>query len=47
MQMYQTNFTGSSLAQYQAMNQQFSQGKKTNKMNISKNNMAQMRFNGG
>ena len=47
MQMYQTNFTGSSLAQYQAMNQQFSQGKKSNKMNISKNNMAQMRFNNG
>ena len=47
MQMYQTNFTGSSLAQYQAMNQQFSQGKKSNKMNISKNNMAAMRFNAG
>ena len=47
MQMYQTNFTGSSLAQYQVMNQQFSQGKKTNKMNISKNNMAAMRFNAG
>ena len=54
--MYQTNFTGSSLAQYQGPNgqtlnnnigQQFpSQDKKrSNKMNISKNNVAAMRFN--
>jgi hypothetical protein len=45
--MYQTNFTGSSLAQYQVMNQQFSQSKKSNKMGISKNNVGAMRFNGG
>jgi hypothetical protein len=57
MQMYQTNFTGSSLAQYQAANgqtlngphigQQFSSQdkKRSNKMNISKNNVAAMRFN--
>jgi hypothetical protein len=57
--MYQTNFTGSSLAQYQAVNgqtlnnggahmgQQFSSQdkKRSNKMNISKNNVAAMRFN--
>lgn len=57
MQMYQTNFTGRSLAQYQAANgqtlngahigQQFSSQdkKRSNKMNISKNNVAAMRFN--
>lgn len=46
------NFTGSSLAQYHQMNnmmgqQQFSsqEKKRQNKMNISKNNVAAIRFN--
>ena len=53
MQMFQAgNFTGSSLAQYHQMNnimnqQQFSSQdkKRSNKMNVSKNNVAAIRFN--